>query len=315
MIRAAPGGTGTKGLKKMKKLTAKQVVKEQIESLRGMDVAGLTQAGKAAGFDSRAGFTAWKKALAGAGIDYNSLRDARREERQEEREASVTHGVTFYSDAKASAERFAICDRGGSPVWYGRFFDDDRDFDGEQSSGEMAAAKKAVWLASKVAQAVGGVVRLTLKVDAEWLTWANGTDPRRGGGARDLRCAAQRLGVVLEVEHIAGTSNPADEYTTGHGFARWQDTDLAGLVDGAERRVAEAVVVEPEPVMSAPAAIAEPVRESRPLTAAERASLDFADLEAMNPLRRKQRKAFLFEAKLPSRAEALDEIERRLEAL
>src|SRR5690606_10267266 len=156
---------------------------------------------------------AWKKALADAGIDYNSMRDARREEKQSQREAAVTHTLTLYTDAKARTDRFAVCDAGGEPVWYGKFFDGDRDYNGEQSSGEMAAAKKAVWLASKVAEAVGGVVKLTLKVDAEWLTWANCSDPKRGGKAKDLRHAAERLGVVLEVEHISGTSNPADKWT------------------------------------------------------------------------------------------------------
>ena len=44
---------------------------------------------------------------------------------------------------------------------------------------------------------------------------------------------AQRLNVVLTVEHIPGVDNPADAYTICHGFKRWQDNDLAALASVA----------------------------------------------------------------------------------
>jgi len=212
-----------------KKKTAKQIVAEQIDALRPLDVAGLTAAGKAAGFDSRSGFAAWKKALAAAGVDYNAMRNERRAEKKTDRESAVTHEVTLYSDAKARTGRFAICDAAGRAVWYGRFFASDRDFNGEQSTGEMAAAKKAVWLAGKIAEAVGGRVRLTLRVDAQWLLWANVTDPKRGGKAKELRRAAERADVVLAVEYVAGVDNPADAWTVCRSFQRWQDSHLPSL--------------------------------------------------------------------------------------
>ena len=212
------------------KQTKKQLVAENAEALKAMSVAELTQFGRDHGCDSRAGFAAYKKALAEIGIDFDALRDQRREEKAEARQAACTHEVTLISDAKARTQRFGITDAAGNPVWFGRFFDDDRDFNGEQSSGEMAAAKKAVWLARQIGNAVGAqAVKLTLKVDAEWLTWANGTDAKVGGKARALREQAERCNICLEVVHIAGASNPADALTVCSGYKKWQDNDLAAL--------------------------------------------------------------------------------------
>ena len=215
----------------MAKKTAKQIVKEAGDSLKPMTVAELVRFGKESGFDSRAGFASYKKALLSeAGIDFNSLNAERRTEKAKNLTAACKHQITLYTDAKAKFDRFAICDCNGEVVWYGRFFDNDRDYNGEQSSGEMAAAKKAVWLALKVAEALGeSAIALNLKVDAEWLTWANGTDPKVGGKAKALREAAQRLNVALTVEHIPGTTNPADAWTIKSGYKKWSDNNLADL--------------------------------------------------------------------------------------
>ena len=142
--------------------------------------------------------------------------------------------VVLYSDAKAKYDRFGITDADGKPVWYGRFFDNDRDYNGEQSSGEMAAAKKAVWLASKIAEKIGEAVRLRLRVDAQWLCYANGYTgayKESGGKALQLAEAAQRLGVDLIVEWVPGKENPADDYTICKGFQKWQDADLESLAN------------------------------------------------------------------------------------
>lgn len=217
----------------MPKITTKALVQANLEALRGMAHGELFAWSRTNGLDSRAGFSTFKKALLAEGIDYDALRAEKHAARAAETEVKATASLILFADAKARTSRFAICNAKGEPVWYGRFFGDDRDFNGEQSSGEMAAAKKAVWFASKIKDTIGAeAIRLTLKIDAEWLTWANevrsgGTS---GGKARPLGEMAQRLGVVLTVEHIAGVSNPADQYTVASGFKKWQDNDLTALV-------------------------------------------------------------------------------------
>lgn len=313
-----------------KKPTAKKLVAAHADELRGMTHGELFAFSREHGFDSRAGFTAFKKALLSElGIDYAALRSEKRAADQAEREAKANHSLTLYSDAKARCDRFAICDRDGDVVWYGRFFDDDRDYNGEQSSGEMAAAKKAVWFASKVAEAVGAeTIRLTLKVDAEWLTWANvASDPRdngkRGGKARQLAEAARRCNVILTVEHVAGTSNPADRWTTASGYQKWSDCDLATLVDGAEKPVKEA----PAPVEPTPAP--QPAANEAPTTPAVEApraeltddqmaqidSLTDEQLAVLKPMSRRGRKTWLYDNKFPSHAAARDVIDERLETV
>lgn len=101
---------------KIKKQTSRQVVAEHVESLRGMTHSDLFRFSRDHGFDSRAGFSAFKKALFAEGIDYNSLRSESRASKAAEQESQCTHEVTLYSDAKASHDRFAVCDRDGSAV-------------------------------------------------------------------------------------------------------------------------------------------------------------------------------------------------------
>jgi hypothetical protein len=213
-------------------MTASSTVTENLETLKSMDHGGLFRFAKEHGFDSRAGFSAFKKALAKSGIDYDAMRQEKTLAKIAAMAHQATRSVTLYCDAKARTDRFAICDKTGAPVWFGKFFDNDGEYDGEQSSGEMAAALKAVWLASKIAEAAGeSTVRLKLMVDAEWLTYANNVmDATQGGGkARKLGEAAVRLNVMLEVEWIPGASNPADEFTVCHGFRSYRDTDLRSL--------------------------------------------------------------------------------------
>jgi hypothetical protein len=85
-------------------------------------------------------------------------------------------------------------------TWHGRFFATDHDYNGGQSYSEIAAAKKAVWLASKVKETLGlSAIKLALKDDAEWLCYANAVrQGKEGGGrARALGDLAIRSGVVL----------------------------------------------------------------------------------------------------------------------
>jgi hypothetical protein len=200
------------------------------ETLRNAPYTTLLDWATEHGIDNRSAWGRYKRALSDIGVNFDRMRDEHRAAARNELVQRATRTLILYCDARASTERFAICDENGEPVWYGRFFDMDRDFNGEQSSGELAAAKKAVWLAAQVAERTGESVALTLRVDAEWLTWANATDGS-GGKAKALAAAAQRLGVALHVEHIPGTSNPADAPTVGRGYMRWQD-GIERLLEG-----------------------------------------------------------------------------------
>lgn len=215
-------------------MTILEKVKEAAETLKTLDQPELTSWAKENGMDNRAAFSRFKKALLEIGVDYDELRRRRRQAKREAMESAATASLTLYSDAKARLARYAVCDKDGDPVWYGIFFEDDRDFDGEQSSGELAAAKKAIWLAGKVREALGlDAIRLTLRVDAEWLCWANAAakGERGGGKARVLTKQAERYGVLLTVEWIAGEDNPADKFTVTSGFQSWRNVRLSALVD------------------------------------------------------------------------------------
>jgi hypothetical protein len=222
-----------------KKPTAAEFVSANLAKIQELaaagDLDGLRITGRfMGGFASASGFSAYKRALLAAGVDYDAIREGRFEAKAAEAAAAAGEtSVTFYTDAKARTDRYAVCDRQGAPVWFGKFFSDDRTYNGEQSSGELAAALKAVWLAAQVAKAAGkSAINLTLRVDAEWLTWANevAAGGAGGGKARALGEQARRLGVLLTVEHIPGSKNPADAYTTCSGFRSYKDTDLASLI-------------------------------------------------------------------------------------
>jgi hypothetical protein len=173
----------------------------------------------------------WNKAIAAiqelGGPDYYALRGELRAAHVEALRDAVTHELTLHVDAKARCQRFAICDESGKPVWFGIFFEDDQSFSygdrNEQSACECAAARKAIWFASKVKEAVGApAVRLSLKVDAQWLVTG-------GGKAAILQSDSRRFNIDLALEWIPGTSNPADQFTTANGFKKWNDNDLASL--------------------------------------------------------------------------------------
>lgn len=215
----------------MKTLTTKQT----IESNRQEYLDAKTSAELKALFEKHGLATKqrWNKAVAAVieigGMDYYAARGEMRAATVEKLQAQVTHSVTLFVDAKARCQRFAICDKNGAVVWYGRFFDDDRSFSygdrNEQSACECAAARKAIWFASKVKESLdAAAIHLTLKVDAQWLTSG-------GGKASILQSDARRFNIDLDVQWIPGTENPADEWTTASGYSKWDENDLKSLAD------------------------------------------------------------------------------------
>ena len=170
----------------------------------------------------------WNRAVAAiieiGGPDYYALRGETRAATANQLRRTVTHAVELFVDAKARCERFAICDAAGEVAWFGRFFEDDQSFSygdrNEQSACECAAARKAIWFASKIKEAIGATaLRLNLKVDAQWLCTG-------GGKAAILQSDARRFNIELNVEWISGTSNPADKWTVATGFKKWSDNRL-----------------------------------------------------------------------------------------
>ncbi len=214
--------------------TIKDKVVNELEILKKMTQQELTSWAKCNGIGSRQAFGKFKKELLEQSIDYDGMRLARIKEDKKILEEEYTHEITLYSDANAKTRRFGICLKNGDPIWYGKFFDEDSDFNGEQSSAEMSSAKKAVWLASKVAEKLGVKLKLNLYIDAEWLTWANNLG-KRGGKALQLRELARKLNVCLEVTHINGAENPADQYTRCHGFKSYRENNFEEL--GTKRRM------------------------------------------------------------------------------
>ena len=227
----------------MKKLTTKEMVQAHADR-----VLTLKTTQEISAFIAEIGCKTqqrWGKAIAAiieiGGPDYYALRGEVRASSAESLRRSVTHEVSLYVDAKARCQRFGICDAAGEVVWHGIFFDDDQSFSygdrNEQSACECAAARKAIWLTSKIKESAGATaIRLNLKVDAQWLTTG-------GGKATILQSDARRFNIELNLEWIPGTSNPADAWTTASGFKKWSDNRLekfAMPVDPAAEKLAEA---------------------------------------------------------------------------
>lgn len=173
----------------------------------------------------------WGKAIAAiieiGGPDYYALRGETRAATAEALRSSVTHEVELFVDAKARCQRFAICGPDQKVAWFGIFFEDDQSFSygdrNEQSACECAAARKAIWFASKIKEATGAAaIRLTLNVDANWLCTL-------AGKASILATDARRFNIELNMNWISGTSNPADQFTTASGFKKWSDNNLTAM--------------------------------------------------------------------------------------
>lgn len=211
----------------MAKLTIKQKVAQSAEVLKVMTThTELREWAIANEMDNRSAFPKFKDALKEIGVDYDLIKTGVQSQSAAELEAKITHSLTLFTDAKASAGRYGICDKDGEPVWYGRFFDNDDA--GEQSRAELCAAEKAVWFASKVKEAMGlEALELNLMVDAQWLVYQD----HSGQKGYVLTQKSRKYGIKLNVEWIPGTENPADKWTVASGFMKWQDNDLTALAE------------------------------------------------------------------------------------
>ncbi|MFA6569922.1 MAG: hypothetical protein WCT77_01660, partial [Bacteroidota bacterium] len=214
----------------MAKKTIKDIVSENSEVLKAMQThTELREWAIKQGFDNRSAFPKFKLALNDIGLDYDKIKTGIAKVKAEDLEKSIKYSLTLYSDAKASAGKFGITDKDGNVVWYGKFFDDDNA--SEQSRAELAAAKKAIWFASKVKESLGeSSLMLNLLVDAEYLTYQT----HSGQQGYALTQMANKYNIKLNVSWISGKSNPADEWTIASGFKKWQDNDFKSLVEPYE---------------------------------------------------------------------------------
>lgn len=140
---------------------------------------------------------------------------------------SPDYEVTMYSDAKLGKNRFGITDVDGNPLWFGKFFHNDYIYKNTQTTGELSAASKAVWLASKIKEELAvESIQINLYVDAEWLTYQQ---PHNKGFL--LTKNAKKFGVILNINWVSGVNNPADKYTICDGFKKWSDNNLEALAN------------------------------------------------------------------------------------
>lgn len=208
---------------KSKKTILAQVVEAEKE-LKAMNTAKeLRDWAVANGMDNRSAFPRFKKALLEIGINYEKISRQAKAEKQAKIDKDAALEITLYSDYKLGTNKFAITDKDGSPLWYGVDFDKPT----AQTDGELGAAKKAIWLAQKIADLKGEKgVRLNLYVDAEWLTYQSHSKQK----GYQLKKLAQRYNVSLNTDWIPGKDNPADEYTTASGYKKWSDNSAADLI-------------------------------------------------------------------------------------
>lgn len=180
---------------------------------------------------TREDFPKLKHCLLKIGVRYDALRQQARQEWEDSLEkkaqelATKTDGavVCLWSAAAEGDDgdgSFAVVDVEDTPIWYGSFFSDDRiRVSGDLISAEQSAADKAVWVAHKAfeeADVSAGRVLITT------------TCPDLDIAALRLSGARFNLGVDVMVDD---TDSRAIDMAEAPGYKRWQDNDLAALVE------------------------------------------------------------------------------------
>ena len=176
------------------------------------------------GIDNASLFTKFKTELRKQlHIDYDELRqkafDARTAELAEQ--AADAPQVTLYAAGDSEVDSFAVCNEDGEDPWYGTFHDNDRVTD--QDGADLAAARKAIYLAGKARdQEDLEVIRLRLVVSNHRVT----------AEAVQRDSLRHKVFVTIEVVDI-GEDNPALEVCRLPGFRTWREVSLTDLVAAA----------------------------------------------------------------------------------
>ena len=159
------------------------------------------------------------------GVDYDELREKTRAEANERAQREVAEltekaedGPRIILTAAGDAEvnSYAVC-YGGKVAWYGEFFPDDKGYSqGDQTSADTEAMKKAVWLAAKAKEELG---LDTLMLELHILNHEVPTPTRA--------CAKAGLGLDF---HIDDTAEIALEWARENGFQSWREVALKDLL-------------------------------------------------------------------------------------
>lgn len=181
------------------------------------------------GFFNKTDFPKFKVSLRRIGVDYGVLREetlaAENETRAEELSnlAADAPCIRLWVAAMEvnNEASFAIVDRDHNAVWYGSFFDGDRIREvGDLVSAEQSVADKAVFVASKALEAHGGATigKVIITTTCPALSIS------------ELETSALRKNLALEVI-VDDEDLRAVDLAEAPGFQRYQDTNLAALVE------------------------------------------------------------------------------------
>ncbi|MHA4855157.1 hypothetical protein L1080_037485 [Rhodococcus sp. MSC1_016] len=199
-----------------------QLVKSNERELATMaDHLALRQWATDNGLATKALFPKFKTVLLKrCDIDYGALREQAHEAEREQlsEAAAAAPTVELYAAGDDEAGTFAVCGPEGAVAWYGEFFDDDKTYTaGDQTSADLSAARKAVFLAGKTREELDvDAINLTLHVLNHEV------------GPHNLSLAATRVRVVVTVE--IDNESPALEWCRENGYKNWREQNLNHLV-------------------------------------------------------------------------------------
>ncbi|WP_072713699.1 hypothetical protein [Rhodococcus rhodnii] len=159
------------------------------------------------------------------GIDYTALREQARATERDEIAAAAADAPTVLLSCAGDdeARSYAVCGPDGAPAWYGEFFADDKTWtEGDQSSADLSAAKKALFLAGKTREELKlGAINVELHVVNHDVT------------IDSLAFDAIRARAIVTV-HIDDDGNDALEWCRENGYRNWREQNLSELLAPGE---------------------------------------------------------------------------------
>lgn len=207
--------------------TARTAVRDNATALREMTShADLFRWAKEHGIDTGSLFRKFKTELRKQlHIDYDALRQRAVDARLAEMAAAAPSApqVRRFTAGDIEVEAFAVCAEDGEDPWYGDFHDNDSVTD--QTSADVAAARKAIYLAGKAREQEDlDLIALRLVVSNHHVT----TEALQ----RDM--LRHHVHVTLEV--VDG-GNPALDVCRQPGFRGWREVSLTDMLAADQEAV------------------------------------------------------------------------------